>query len=49
MSDETRSHAREVGGGVVLLSTDGEPETSMTVSFDRHGKQIIIGSSRGNV
>ena len=33
----------------VLLSSDGEPETSMTGSFDRHGKQIIIGSSKGKV
>ena len=33
----------------VPLSTDGEPETSMTGSFDRHGKQIIIGSSKGKV
>ena len=26
------------------LLTDGELETLMTGSFDRHGKQIIIGS-----
>ena len=31
------------------LLTDGELETSMTGSFDRHGKQIIIGSSKGKV
>ena len=52
MPDETRPQAREVGGGGpvhVPLLTDGELETSMTGSFDRHGKQIIIGSSKGKV
>ena len=29
--------------------TNGEPETLMTGSFDRHGKQIIIRSSKGKV
>ena len=29
--------------------TDEEPETSMTGSIDRHGKQIIIGSSKEKV
>ena len=33
----------------VPLSTDREPETSMTGSFDSHRKQIIIGSSKGKV
>ena len=33
----------------VLLSADREPETLMTGSFDCHGKQIIIGSSKGKV
>ena len=33
----------------VPLLTNGELETSMTGSFDRHGKQIIIRRSKGKV
>ena len=52
MSDETRPMLMRLEGEGpvhVLLSTDGEPETSMTGSFDCHRKQIIIGSSKGKV
>lgn len=31
------------------LTTDNEPDGTMTASFDRHGKFIILGSSKGKV
>ena len=31
------------------LPTDGEPEASMSGAFNRHGKLIVLGSSKGKV
>ena len=49
MSDETRPHFRDVGSGGADQQETGDFDDRILRSFDRHRKQIIIGSSKGKV